>query len=80
MPAELRRRPLWVTVPLYAVALFIIGLDVWAVAFWSAVGASIGSGLAIAGGVVALVLTALVAMDARRQWLLGVSADQPEGG
>jgi hypothetical protein len=53
---------------------------VWAVAFWSAVGASIGSGLAIAGGVVALVLTALVAMDARRQWLLGVSADQPEGG
>jgi hypothetical protein len=78
VPAELRRRPLWVTVPLYAVALFIIGLDLWAVAFWSAVGALIGSGIAIAGSAVALVLTALVATDARRQWLLGVRPEAEE--
>ena len=63
-------RQLWLTLPLYAVALAIVGLDVWAVFFWRAVGGPMGIALSIAGAAVALVLTGLLSWDARKQWLL----------
>ena len=68
--AESDPRALWLTLTLYAAGLAIVGADVWVVLFWSAVGAPIGVALSVAGGLVALILAGLVAVDARRQWLL----------
>jgi hypothetical protein len=79
MAAELSPRPLWLTVPLYVIALCIVGVDVWAVFFWSAVGESIGVGLSLTGAAVALILTALVLSDGRRQWLLFHYSSQEAG-
>ncbi len=65
------RRPLWLTVPLYLAMVGVIGINAWAAEFWLGVGGQLG--LAIGGGAafVVLVVAVLLAVDARRQWLLG---------
>ncbi len=70
-----RRRSLWLTAVLYGVLLAIIAFDLWATFFWARVGGSLGGGLALAGTAVALVLAALLMIDARRQWLLSALVD-----
>jgi len=66
-----RRRPLWLTLPLYAALLVVAGINAWAAEFWLRVGGQLG--MAIGGGavVVVLVVGLLLAVDVRRQWLLG---------
>ena len=75
MRGSTRRRPLWLTAALYVVVLAIIAFDVWATLFWARVGGSLGSGLALAGTVVALLLGALLLVDARRQRLSAAPED-----
>ncbi len=41
------RRPLWLTVPLYAVLLVVVVLDVRAAVFWGRVGGSLGTPVAL---------------------------------
>ena len=67
MRGDKRRRPRWLTAVLYVVVLAILAFDVWATLFWVRVGGSLGTRLAVAGVVVALVLVALLVVDARRQ-------------
>ena len=66
------RRPLWLTVPLYAVLLLVVALDVRAAVFWGRVGGSLGTPVALAAGVIALlaVLLLVVVVNVRRQVLL----------
>ena len=40
------RRPLWLTVPLHAVLLVVVVLDVRAAVFWGRVGGSLGTTVA----------------------------------
>lgn len=63
-------RPLWATVPAYAVLLVVVVLDVRAVAFWARVGGSLGTPIAWAAGIVALLALLLLGFDLRRQLLL----------
>jgi len=63
-------RRLWITVPLYAVLLAVVGIDVWAFFFWVGVGGSLGAAVAGAAALVIVLATVLLATDARRQWLL----------
>jgi hypothetical protein len=77
VPEALGPRSLWRTTPLYCGVLAILALAVWATAFWFRVGGSLGSVLALAALAVALVLGALLLIDARRQWLLSAP---PEPG
>ncbi len=65
------RRPLWLTVPLYAVLLVVVVLDVRAAVFWGRVGGSLGTPVALAAGAVALLAVLLLGFDLRRQVLLG---------
>jgi polyferredoxin len=74
MKGSPRPRPIWLTAPLYVVTLAIVALDGWAIWFWARVDGSLGRGLALAGVAVALLLLALLVVDARRQWLLSVSS------
>ncbi|NYJ05853.1 hypothetical protein GGQ55_002131 [Geodermatophilus daqingensis] len=81
-----RGRPLFLTVPLHVVGLVILGVDVWGVAFWAAVGDSVGIGMVTVAVAVILGLGAMLAADARRQWLLrrpraatGALEDSAEG-
>ena len=64
------RRPLWLTVPLYAVLLVVVVLDVRAAVFWGRVGGSLGTPVALAAGGIALLAVLLLVVDARRQGLL----------
>ena len=64
------RRPLWLTVPLYAVLLVVVVLDVRAAVFWGRVGGSLGTPVALAAGGIALLAVLLLVVDARRQVLL----------
>lgn len=80
-----RRRSLWWTAPLYAVALAVLALDVWTVRFWIRVGGSLGWAVVGVEAAVALLLALLLGLDARRQWLLQLppegmdcQADRPE--
>ena len=66
------RRPLWLTVPMYAVLLLVVLLDVRAAVFWGRVGGSLGTTVALAAGAVALLAVLLLGFDLRRQLLLGV--------
>ncbi len=70
MQETVRRRTLWLTVPLYAVVLAILAFDVWTTIFWIRVGGSLGWAVAAIESGVALVLGAVLTIDARRQWLL----------
>ena len=64
------RRPLWLTVPLYAVLLGVVVLDVRAAVFWGRVGGSLGTPVALAAGGIALLAVLLLGVDLRRQVLL----------
>jgi hypothetical protein len=64
------RRPLWLTVPLYAVLLLVVVLDARAAVFWARVGGSLGTPVALAAGGIALLAVLLLVVDLRRQVLL----------
>jgi hypothetical protein len=64
------RRPLWLTVPLYAVLLLVVALDVRAAVFWGRVGGSLGTSVALVAGGIALLAVLLLGVDLRRQLLL----------
>ncbi len=64
------RRSLWLTVPLYAVLLVVIVLDVRAAVFWGRVGGSLGTPMALAAGGIALLAVLLLVTDLRRQALI----------
>jgi hypothetical protein len=74
------RRPLWLTVPLYAVLLVVVVLDLRAAVFWARVGGSLGTPVALAAGGIALLAVLLVGFDLRRQ-VLGADPedDDPAG-
>ena len=61
------RRPLWLTVPLYAVLLGVVVLDVRAAVFWGRVGGSLGTPVALAAGGIALLAVLLLVVDLLRQ-------------
>jgi hypothetical protein len=65
------RRPLWLTVPMYAVLLVVAVLDVRAAVFWGRVGDSLGTPGALAAGGIALLAVLLLGVDLRRQVRLG---------
>ncbi len=65
------RRPLWLTVPLYAVLTVVVVLDVRAAVFWGRVGGSLGTPVALAAGGIALLAVLLLVADLRRQVRLG---------
>ncbi len=66
------RRPLWLTVPLYAVLTVVVVLDVRAAVFWGRVGGSLGTPVALAVGGIALLAVLLLVADLRRQTRLGI--------
>ncbi len=66
------RRPLWLTVPLYAVLTVVVVLDVRAAVFWGRVGGSLGTPVALAAGGIALLAVLLLVADLRRQTRLGI--------
>jgi hypothetical protein len=68
---------LWVTAPLYAVLLLVIGIDLRAVVFWARVGGSVGASVSLAAGCVAVACLLLLGSDLRRQVSFG---RVPEGG
>ena len=72
------RRPLWLTVPAYAVLLVVVVLDVRAAVFWARVGGSLGTPMALAAGGIALVAVLLLAFDLRRQVILSASPEDDE--
>ena len=74
------RRPLWLTVPLYAVLLVVVVLDVRAVVFWGRVGGSLGTPVALAAGGIALLAVLLLVVDLRRQVLLGADPEDDDRG
>ncbi len=75
------RRPLWLTLPLYAVLLVVVVLDVRAAVFWGRVGGSLGTPVASAAGGIALLAVLLLVLDLRRQVLLGADPrDDAPGG
>ena len=65
------RRPLWLTVPMYAVLLGVVVLDVRAAVFWGRVGGLLGTPVALAAGGIALLAGLLLVVDLSRQVLLG---------
>jgi hypothetical protein len=71
------RRPLWLTVPLYAVLLVVV-LDVRAAVFWGRVGGSLGTPVALAAGGIALLAVLLLVVDLRRQVLLGADPEDDD--
>ena len=77
MRETVQRRSLWLTVPLYAVMLAILALDVWTMTFWMRVGGALGWAIAGAEFAVALLLGLILVFDARRQWLLSGPPDGP---
>ncbi|MEX5718926.1 hypothetical protein [Geodermatophilus maliterrae] len=72
-----RPRPLWLTVPLHAVLLLVVVLDVWAAVFWAGVGGSLGTPVAVLSGAVALLAALLLGIDVRRQ--VRGRRDPPDG-
>ena len=72
------RRPLWLTVPVYAVLLVVVVLDVRAAVFWARVGGSLGTPVALAAGAIALLVALLLAFDLRRQVVLGTDTQDDE--
>ena len=65
------RRPWWLTVPLYAVLLVVVVLDVRAAVFWGRVGGSLGTPVALVAGGIAVLAVLLLVVDLRRQVLPG---------
>ena len=56
--------------PLYAVLLVVVVLDVRAAVFWGRVGGSLGTPVALVAGGIALLAVLLLVVDLRRQLLL----------
>ena len=75
------RRPLWLTVPMYAVLVVVAVLDVRAAVFWGRVGGSLGTPVALAAGSIAVLAVLLLGVDLRRQVRLGADPgdDDPAG-
>lgn len=75
------RRPLWLTVAVYAVLLVVAVLDARAAVFWARVGGSLGTPVALAAGGIALLAVLLLGVDLRRQVWLGADPgdDDPAG-
>ena len=75
------RRPLWLTLPLYAVLLVVVVLDVRTAVFWGRVGGSLGTTVALTAGGIALLAVLLLVVDLRRQVVLGADSgdDDPAG-
>ena len=73
-------RPLWLTVPLYAVLLGVVVLDVRAAVFWGRVGGSLGTPVALAAGGIALLAVLLLMADLRRQVLLRADPGDDDRG
>ena len=71
------RRPLWLTVPLYAVLLVVVVLNLRAAVFWGRVGGPLGTPVALAAGGIALLAVLLLVVDLRRHVRLG--ADPGDG-
>jgi hypothetical protein len=69
------------TVPLYAVLLVVVVLDVRAAVFWARVSGSLGTPVALAAGAIALLALLLLGSDLWRQALLGADPgdDDPSG-
>jgi hypothetical protein len=57
------RRPLWLTVPLYAIYLVVAAVDVGAALFWARVGGSLGTPVALVAGGIALLAVLLLVSD-----------------
>ena len=72
------RRPLWLTVPMYAVLLVVVVLDVRAAVFWARVGGSLGTSVALAAAAIALLALLLLGFDLRRQVLLAADTENDE--
>ena len=72
------RRSLWLTVPVYAVLLAVVVLDVRAALFWARVGGSLGTPVALAAGGIALLAVLLLGFDLRRQALLSAGPEDEE--
>ena len=72
------RRPLWLTVPMYAVLLVVVVLDVRAAAFWVRVGGALGTPVALAAGAIALLAVLLLGLHLRRQMILSASPEDDE--
>ena len=66
-----RRRPLWLTVPLHLVLFAVLAVNVWAAEFWLRVGGQLGLVIGGAATAVVLLVGLLLVVDVRRQWLLG---------
>ncbi|MGY1711379.1 hypothetical protein ACI8AC_17920 [Geodermatophilus sp. SYSU D00758] len=66
--------------PLYAVLLAVVVLDVRAVLFRSGVGGSLSRPVAATAAAIALVLVTLLAVDLRRQVLLAREPDRTPSG
>jgi len=73
------RRPLWLTLPLYALLTAVVVLDVRAAFFWGRVGGSLGTAVAVAAGALTLTAALLMGCDPRRQVARasGTEADEP---
>ena len=65
------RRPLWLTVPLFLALVAVGAINVWAAQFWLRVGGQLGLLIGGAAGLVVILVVLLLAVDVRRQWLLG---------
>lgn len=74
------RRPLWLTVPLYAVLLVVVVLDARSAVFWGRVGGSLGTPVALTAGGIALLAVLLLVVDLRRQVLLGADPRDDQAG
>lgn len=75
MRTTVRRRSLWLTVPMYVVMVAILALDVWTTAFWFRVGGALGWAIGATEFMVAVLLGLVLAFDARRQWLMSRPLD-----
>ncbi len=64
-------RSRWLTLPLHALLVVVLVLDVRAAVFWAGVGGSLGVPVALAAAGVAVLAGVLLAVDVRRQVVLG---------
>ncbi len=71
-------RRLWLTIPLHAVLLVVVVLDVRAAVFWAGVGGSLGAPVTLAAAGVALLAAVLLAVDLRHQLLLARGRNGPD--
>ncbi len=71
-------RPLWLTLPLYAVLFAVIVLDVRAAVFWAQVGGSLGPPVTLGAAGIATLAVALILLDLRRQVTSGWTSEDED--